>query len=156
IRWDPKDDTAMAKFDRVKTDLDTAAMQLQLKPVAAATSQSPQDSPAVLVRRGRQSLSSGKLSDADKDFRAALVAEPANSGAHRGLAEVARRQGKLDDAVRELQASLASRDSAVTRTTLARLFLDQKKPALARAELEKALKLAPNYADAKQLLERLR
>ena len=96
----------------------------------------------MLVRRGRQSLSSGKLSDADKDFRAAIAAEPANSAAYRGLAEVARRQGRLDDAVRELQSSIASRDSAVTRTILARLYLEQKKPDLARSE-------------AKQLLERL-
>jgi Tfp pilus assembly protein PilF len=54
-----------------------------------------------------------------------------------------------------LQTSLQARDSAVVRTVLARLYLEQKKPDLARTELEKALKLAPNYADAKQLLERL-
>jgi len=57
--------------------------------------------------------------------------------------------------VKELQASLQSRDSAVVRTTLARVYLEQKKPDLARAELQKALKLAPNYTEAKQLLERL-
>jgi tetratricopeptide (TPR) repeat protein len=155
VHWDPKDEVAMAKFERVKTDLDTASLQLQWKPLVADTNSIGQDSPAVLVRRGRQSLSSGKLDEADKEFRAALAAEPGNSAAHRGLAEVARRQGKLDDAVRELQTSLRLRDSAVTRTTLARLYLEQKKPELARGELEKALKLAPNYANAKQLLEHL-
>src|SRR5262249_51606906 len=99
--------------------------------------------------------SSGKLDDAQTEFRAALSAEPGNATAHRGLAEVARRQGKLDDAVRELQISLQLRDSAVTRTILARLYLEEKKPELARGELERALKLAPNYAEAKQLLEHL-
>jgi Tfp pilus assembly protein PilF len=38
---------------------------------------------------------------------------------------------------------------------LAKIYLDQKKPELARAEAAKALKLAPNYAEAKQLLEHL-
>jgi Tfp pilus assembly protein PilF len=50
---------------------------------------------------------------------------------------------------------LEARDSAVVRTTLAHVYLEQKKPALARTEVERALKLAPNYAEAKQLLEHL-
>jgi len=38
---------------------------------------------------------------------------------------------------------------------LARIYLEQKKPDLARAEAQRALKLAPNYTEAKQLLEHL-
>jgi Tfp pilus assembly protein PilF len=38
---------------------------------------------------------------------------------------------------------------------LAKIYLEQKKPDLARAEAEKALKLAPNYSEAKQFLDRL-
>jgi tetratricopeptide (TPR) repeat protein len=160
IRWDAKDPVAAAKFDRIKMELDTTQLQLELKPPeAAAVSTSGaganSDSPANWIRRGRQSLASGQVSEADRAFRAALAGDPGNSAAHRGLAEVNRRQGKLDDAVKELQASLQSRDSAVVRTTLARVYLEQKKPDLARAELQKALKLAPNYTEAKQLLERL-
>ena len=66
-----------------------------------------------------------------------------------------RRRGKLDDAVKELQSSLQVRDSAVVRTILARVYLEQKKPDLARAEAQRALKLAPNYPDAKELLQHL-
>src|SRR5206468_11359938 len=108
------------------------------------------------VRRGRQELSAGRADSAEKEFRAALAADPASAAAHRGLAEIDRHQGKIDDAVKELQASLQSRDSAVVRTMLAKIYLEQKKPDLARAEVEKALKLAPNYAEAKQLLDHLR
>ena len=57
--------------------------------------------------------------------------------------------------MKEFQASLEARDSAVVRTMLARIYLDQKKPDLARAEVERAVKLAPNYAEAKKLLEHL-
>jgi predicted Zn-dependent protease len=84
-----------------------------------------------------------------------LRTEPANAAAHRGLAEINHRRGKLDDSVKELQASLDARDSALVRTTLARIYLEQKKPDLARAEVQRALKLAPNYSEAKQLLEHL-
>ncbi len=50
---------------------------------------------------------------------------------------------------------MQTRDSAVERVTLARIYLEQKKPELARAEVQRALKLAPNYTDAKELLNRL-
>ena len=51
--------------------------------------------------------------------------------------------------------SLATRDSAAVRIVLARIYLEQKKTDLARAEVEKAVKLAPNYAEAKELLEHM-
>jgi Tfp pilus assembly protein PilF len=36
---------------------------------------------------------------------------------------------------------------------LARIYLEQKKPELAKSELQKALKIAPNYSEARQLLD---
>jgi Tfp pilus assembly protein PilF len=92
---------------------------------------------------------------AEAQFRAALASDPTNAAAHVGLAEVDRRRYKFDDAVTELQLSLKSRDSAVVRTTLARVYLELNKFALARAEAQKALALAPNYTEAKQLLDHL-
>ena len=71
------------------------------------------------------------------------------------MAEVLRRRSKRGEAIAELETALEERDSAVDRTTLARIYLEQKKPDLAKAELEKALKLAPNYSEARQLLEHL-
>jgi len=61
----------------------------------------------------------------------------------------------MDDAVKELQASLEARDSRRFERCWQKIYLEQKKPDLARAEVEKALKLAPNYTEAKQLLEHL-
>jgi Tfp pilus assembly protein PilF len=92
---------------------------------------------------------------AETEFHAALAADAGSASAHNGLAEVYRRRGKLDNSAKELQASLEIRDSAVVRTTLARVYLEQKKLDLARTEVERALKLAPKYSDAKELLEHL-
>lgn len=146
------------KLERVTDELDTTALQLELVSGHAAVVAQNATGPsaaAAFVRQGRQQLSAGKLDTAETAFRSALDAVADYSAAHRGLAEVYRRQGKLDAAVQELQAALARRDSAVDRTTLARIYLDQKKTDQARAELERALKVAPNYAAAKQLLARL-
>ena len=158
IHLDAKNE-ALAKMNRLKMELDVTALRAEIEspesPAATAAVDVADDAPLNHIRRGRQELSAGHTDVAEKEFRAVLAADPGSPAAHNGLAEIDRRQGKRDDAVKELQASLATRDSAVVRTTLAKIYLEQKKPDLARAEIEKALKLAPNYAEAKQLLEHL-
>jgi Flp pilus assembly protein TadD/TolB-like protein len=157
----------LPRLDRVKTELDTLTLRQEMEtaeaavPAAPARASVPATGPgkasgqAGHLRAGRQQLSAGRLPEAEREFRAALAADPHDAGAYRGLAEIARRQGRLEDAAEEYRASLKSRDSATVRTALARIYLEQKKTEMARQELEKALKLAPNYAEAKQLLQRL-
>ncbi len=158
IRLDAKNET-LARLNRLKTELDVTALRAEIESVESSASEAASDSsidtPLTHLRRGRQELSAGHADAAEKEFRAVLTVDPRSPAAHRGLAEIDRRQGKMDDAVKELQASLDAQDSAVVRTMLAKIYLEQKKPVLARAEVEKALKLAPNYAEAKQLLEHL-
>jgi tetratricopeptide (TPR) repeat protein/TolB-like protein len=158
IRLDAKNDF-VSKLSRIKTELDVTALRAGLESSAPATSSAASDessdTPASHVRRARQKLSAGQVDAAEKEFRAALAGDPRNPAAHLGLGEIDRRRGKMEDAVKELLASLEARDSAVVRTMLAKIYLEQKKPELARAEVERALKLAPNYAEAKQLLEHL-
>jgi tetratricopeptide (TPR) repeat protein len=158
IHLDSKNET-VARLNRIKTELDVTALRQELEspeaPASEAASDSSIDTFVSRLRRGRQELSAGHADAAEKEFRAVLAADPSSPAAHRGLAEIDRRQGKMDDAVKELQASLGARDSAAVRIMLAKIYLEQKKPVLARAEVEKALKLAPNYAEAKQLLEHL-
>ena len=149
---------ALARLNRIKTELDVTALRTEIESAGTRSSDAASsiDAAVAHLRRGRQELSTGNADAAEKEFRAVLAADPTSPAAHRGLAEIDRRQGKMDDAVKELQESLQARDSAVVRTTLAKIYLEQKKPDLARAEVEKALKLAPNYAEAKQLLDHLR
>ncbi len=150
---------ALERLERVRTELDTTAMRLDIvsaESAGSAASPAPvADTPAAHVRRGRLELSAGHVDAAESEFRTALAADASSASAHAGLAEVYRRRGKLDDSAKELQASLEIRDSAVLRTALARIYLAQKKPDLARTEVERALKLAPKYPDAKALLENL-
>ncbi len=150
----------VARMTRLKMELDVTALRAEIETPevsadATAAVHSESDTPAGHVRRGRQEMSAGHAEAAEKEFRSALAEESGNAAAHHGLAEIERRQGKMEEAVKDLQASLVARDSAVVRTMLAKIYLEQKKPELARAEVERALKLAPNYAEAKQLLEHL-
>jgi tetratricopeptide (TPR) repeat protein len=158
IALDEKNETA-AKLARIKMELDLTGLRAETEAgetaAAGGASSSASDTPAARLRKARQELAAGRVDAAEKEFRAVLADDPGNAAAHRGLGEIDRHQGKMDDAVKELQASLQTRDSAEVRTTLAKIYLEQKKPDLARAEAEKALKLAPNYAEARQLLDRL-
>jgi tetratricopeptide (TPR) repeat protein/TolB-like protein len=158
IHLDAKNEN-LPRLSRIKTELDIVALRAEIESGGtvsnAEASDASNDTPAAHIRRGRQELSIGHVDGAEKEFRAALTSDPGNAAAHRGMGEIDRRRGKMDDAVKELQASLEARDSAEIRTVLAKIYLEQKKPALARAEIEKALKLAPNYAEAKQLLEHM-
>lgn len=157
-RLDAKKD-ALTRLERVRTEMDTTALRLEIvsasDTIGAAAATTAGDTPAAHIRRGRQELSAGRVDAAENEFHAALAVDTESASAHNGLAEVYRRRGKLDDSAKELQASLQIRDSAAVRTTLARVYLEQKKPDLARAEAERALKLAPKYSDAKELLDHL-
>jgi Tfp pilus assembly protein PilF len=156
IQLDAKNET-VAKLARIKTELDVTALRAEIETTetSGTAADAANDTSAARIRRARQELSAGQVEPAEKEFRAVLAVDSANAAAHRGLGEIERRRGKLDDAVKELQASLGARDSAEVRTMLAKIYLEQKKPELARAEAEKALKLAPNYSEAKQFLDHL-
>jgi len=155
---DAKNDS-LTHIERVTTEIDPETLRFEMESAEArAATGGPQDgrdTPATHLRRARQQLSGGQLDAAEHEYHVTLATDKGNAAAHLGLAEIARRQGKWDDAVKELLLSLEARDSAVVRTTLARVYLEQKKPAMARTEVEHALKLAPNYTEAKQLLEYL-
>jgi tetratricopeptide (TPR) repeat protein/TolB-like protein len=160
LKFDLKSTDSFSKYERVKSELDITSLRLELEgpqtqQSASLESAAPANPAVVHIRRGRQEVRAGRLDEAEKEFRAALSTEPTNASAHRELGEIYRRRDKLDEAARELQLSLESRDSAAVRTTLAKVYLEQKKYDLARAEAEKAIKLAPNYSEAKELLDHL-
>ncbi|GAC1623694.1 MAG: hypothetical protein NVS9B13_17640 [Candidatus Acidiferrum sp.] len=158
VKLDAKGDS-LTRLERVKAELDTTTLRTEIESAAASplstTAGGSEAAPAARDRRGRQEIAMGNLDAAEKEFRAVLAGNSRDAAAHFGLGEIYRRRARFDDAVKELQASLASWDSAIVRTRLARVYLEQKKYDLALSEAQHAVKLAPNYAEAKELLDRL-
>ncbi len=152
---------AWAGLDRIKTHLDVASLrafpEAAAQPAAEATPHIAHRAQHTQfhLTRGRQFLAGGKLDEAQREFTEAAVVAPRDIAAHQGLAEIHRRRGRLDDAVRELRAALAIRDNAASHIALARVFIQKNLGAQARDELRLALKLEPTSAEARQLLDLL-
>src|SRR6267154_5172010 len=92
---------ATFRFARVRTELDTTALRLEIAASESASNSAPSgaaiESAASHIRRGRQELTAGHLDSSENEFRGVLRTEPSYAAAHRGLAEIAHRRGKLDD-----------------------------------------------------------
>ena len=125
-----------------------AAAQLdQMRALRMATLPTAQQS-AEYTQLGRDYLSQGLLPEAEKEFNAAVNANPANSQAHAGLAQVRERSASLDDARTEALASLKISPSIEPYLILARIDLQKKEYAAAAAEVQKALIIEPKNAAA--------
>src|SRR5260370_795506 len=95
IHLDPKDET-LAHINRIKTELDVTALRGEIESAEPSANQAASDSSSdtfvLRLRRGRQELSAGNPDAAEKEFRAALAADPSSPAAHRGLAEIDRQR----------------------------------------------------------------
>lgn len=126
---------------------------------SAAAGQQPtggaQETVALHLDRGQQFLKSGDLDDAQRAFTEALLSAPYDAAAHRGLAEVYRRQGRPDDALRELSAAISNLNDAPTHVEMAQLLIEMNRPTDARDQLHQALAIDPANPQAHQLLDKL-
>jgi tetratricopeptide (TPR) repeat protein/TolB-like protein len=124
----------------------------------AATQQptsNPQGALALHLDRGRQFLAAGDLDDAQRAFTEALLSAPYDAAAHRGLAEVYKREGRPNDALRELGNAISNLNDAPTHVEMAQLLIEMNRAADARDQLHQALAIDPANAQAHQLLDKL-
>lgn len=107
------------------------------------------------AKQGTLYLNRGFILEAERQFQAAVQADPTNAAALAGLAQVREHSGDADAARSEAQASLAVKPNAVAYLVLARLDMGSGKMPEAAADLNNALKLEPANAEAKVLAQAL-
>jgi tetratricopeptide (TPR) repeat protein len=121
----------------------------------------------VEYRLGDLLLHGGRLADARRHLERAIQNEPRFAPAHAALAQAAVRQGRWEEARREVGLALAAAPAdavalygyaeTIVRETSARSeVLSPEREAEAVAALERAVLLEPQMADACDLLARLR
>jgi Flp pilus assembly protein TadD/TolB-like protein len=144
---------------RIAPRLDRAWLRPGGEVSAAAAAQqqpgAPQDALALHIQRGQQFLAAADLDDAQRAFTEALLSAPYDATAHRGLAEVFRREGRPADALRELGDAISNLNDASTHVEMAQLLIEMNRPSDARDQLHQALAIDPANAPAQQLLDKL-
>jgi tetratricopeptide (TPR) repeat protein len=102
--------------------------------------------------RGRRLYEREEDSEAMTELRRAVYLSPYEAQAHLLIGRIHLRAGRPQDAVNALKISIWSEDSAAAHVALADAYLKLQNTAAARSELERALTLDPNSADAKRML----
>jgi tetratricopeptide (TPR) repeat protein len=141
-----------AQLERISPALDSGAL---LFPLRRNDESAGHEHYSIHLERGRHAVAEGRLDEARRDFSEAVILAPESVESRVALADVHQRQGRYDDAVRELRAALWGREDAAVRVRLAQLFIARGLTAEARTELRAALRAAPEHAEARRLLDGL-
>jgi len=108
----------------------------------------PRRHAALLVEQGRQLLSTGMATDAEHDFREAVLQDPTNAEAHLGLANIAESKNDDKTARAEANSSLQLEQLAGAYLVLARSDAKANNLTTAIQRVDQALWLEPNNAEA--------
>lgn len=153
------DDTA--PLERIKrnyneTEFRQAAYEMEQVQAMRLDALPPDQRAARLVKDGDQYLNRGLILEAEREYQAALKANPASALAHAGLAQVRAHSQDKKAARVEAQQSIKLGPNVPAYLVLARLDLESNQLSAAAAEVSAALRVAPKDANAegmKQALE---
>jgi predicted Zn-dependent protease len=140
---------------RLRMDLD-APRSLRPEHAIVTTAQREQRDLALFhLGQGRRHFEREEDREAMVELRRAVYLSPYEAEAHRLIGRIHLRGGRLQDAVDALKIAIWSEDSAAARIALAEAYLGMGSPEEARPELERALVLDPDSAEAKRLLDEI-
>jgi Flp pilus assembly protein TadD/TolB-like protein len=147
---------ARIPLERIKRNYDEStfrqiALEIENTNEARLAKSDPASHAAFHVRHGQELLQSGLPGEAEKEFREAVVLDPANAGAHAGLAAVLENDQDIAGARNEARMSLKLQPTADAYLVMARLDLAENKSASAAQNLDHALALDPANAAAAAL-----
>ena len=152
--------TIAVPLTRIKRNYDESsyrqlAVELQNAIDESVDKAKPSDRATLHIERAREFLANGATGEAENQFREALIQEPGNSGALAGLAHALLLESKFPQARHEAVAALRQQLSVEAYLVLARADLHDNDSASARQNLQKALALDPNNADAKTVQQEI-
>lgn len=144
---------ARTPLERIKRNYDESsfrqlAMEIENTNEARLQKSDPSSHAAFHVQRGQELLQSGLAGEAEKEFREAVLLDPASPDAHSGLARVLESSQDGAGARNEARMSIKLKPTAEAYLVLARLDLAEDKRAAAAQNIDHALALDPANAVA--------
>ena len=150
---DSPNDSSFAPLERLRrtyseASFRQAAFQLdQIRDTRLATLPAAERA-TQYTQQGRDYLSQGLLPEAEREFQAAIAADPTSYAGHAALAEVREQSGNPSDARSEAEASLKLRPNIPAYLVLARMYLSANQLAASASEVSNALRLDPHSSAA--------
>jgi tetratricopeptide (TPR) repeat protein len=143
-------------LERVRTDVDESH-GLRPEQAIVNTAQREQRELATFhLDRGRRLYQREQDTEAMAELRRAVYLSPYEAQAHLLIGRIYLRTGRPREAVDALKISIWSEDTAPARIALAEAYVKLQNGPAAREQLERALVLDPNSADAKRMLAEMK
>jgi tetratricopeptide (TPR) repeat protein len=140
-----------AALDRLESSLGPSSRPRQVTPA-----QRDQKETALFhLSRGRTLIEARKDREAIEELRRAIYLAPYEDEPHLLLGKIFQRAGRTSEAVDEFKVALWSRETASAHVALGGALLDQGDRDAARKEAERALAMAPDLTEARDLLRRI-
>lgn len=155
--WDkrPSSDPIPRGLERVKEDLEPSLLARGDLAFQTAEQKDQQDLAKFHLEQGRRLFERESDRDATAELKRAIYLSPYDAESHLLLGRIYLRSGRLRDAVDELKISLWSQETVPAHLALAEAYIQSKDLPSARAEVQRALTLDPDSAEARKLLERI-
>lgn len=139
-----------------ETSLQQLALEIENAAEARLANSDPRTHANFHVDRGRELLGQGFNGEAARNFREAIQLDPANAGAHAGLAQVLEADNDTAGARSEAEAALRLSPTADAYLVLARLEMKANQAQDAEHNVDLALAMDPKNSAALALKNQLR
>jgi Tfp pilus assembly protein PilF len=143
-------------LERLRVDLEVPRMASAEQTIVDAAQRDQQDLATFHLDSGRRLFETERDREAMVELRRAVYLRPYAAEAHLLIGRIHLRAGRAQDAVDALKISIWSEETARARVALAEAYLSMKDVGAARIELERALAIDPQSADARRLLATIR
>lgn len=142
-------------LERLRQELDVLRALRPEQVIVDSAQREHRDLAAFHLDRGRRLFEREQDREAMAELRRAVYLLPYEAQAHLLIGRIHLRAGRPQEAIAALKISIWSEETAPARAALGEAYMKTGDTAAARVELERALKLDPESADAKRLLNEL-
>jgi predicted Zn-dependent protease len=142
-------------LERLREEMDPPRLALIESALAPAEQKDQRDLAAFHAERGQRMYERQEDSAAAEELRRSLYLSPYQPGVHLLLGRIYLRNGRAAEAIQALKISIWSQETAAAHAVLGDAYLQAKDVAKARAELQAAVRIDPQDADARQLAAKL-
>jgi tetratricopeptide (TPR) repeat protein len=139
-------------LERVQVELDAPRPLAAEQAIVDTAQREQRELAAFHLERGRRLFEGERDREAMAELRRTVYLLPYEAEAHLLIGRIHLRAGRPKEAIDALKISVWSEDTAAARAALGEAYLKTGDPAAARDQLERALKLDPDSAEAKRLL----